>query len=395
MRVLLAILKAEVARGGAERYTRDLAAALLRRGVAVATAATSFDADWPGDRCPIDAAALTRVGAYSRYLQRLDRLISERPFDVVHAMLPVLRCDVYHPHAGIAAETKRWGPMEHFNRRRRAMLLIERDLILGDDPPITLSLSNYVLRRLRSIYPGAPSEVVLNGTDLTRFDPDAPELAGARERLRRELGLAEDDFVVLSIAQDFERKGIPAAVKAVAMLQDGVHAGGAEPVTRHGTAGAGTPGGRRPVKLVIVGRDDRKPLQNLAEGLSAGSAVHFVGPVDDPRGWYLAADLFLLPSYHDPCSLVVIEALAMGLPVISTVFNGSCEYMTDGVHGRVLPDVEPRAIARAIAEYAGDAQRLATARAACLAMRPRLSAERHVDRVLAVYEKARLERVGR
>lgn len=374
MRVLLAILKAEVARGGAERYTRDLASALVRRGVSVATAAAAFDADWPGERHLLESRALTRVGAYGRFLQRLDRLVDGDRFDIVHAMLPVRRCDVYHPHAGVAAEPKRWGPVEHFNRRRRAMLLAERDLILGPEPPITVSLSNYVLRRFRSVYPGAASEVVLNGIDLTRFDPTLTELQELRRTLRQTWQIDEDDFVVLAIAQDFLRKGIPAALEAMSILR-----------SRASEVG-------RRVKLVVVGRDDRKAMQNLMRRVSDEPGVCFAGATDDPRGWYLAADLFLLPTYHDPCSLVVIEALAMGLPVVSTVFNGACEYMTDGVHGRVLQEVEPRAIARAVAEFAADPQRLAASREACRALRPRLSAERHLDRILGVYEQARLER---
>lgn len=375
MRVCLAILNAEVARGGAERYTRDLAAALVGRGISVTTAAVEFDEGWPGERVALGARAMTRVGSYQRYIQQLDQLVERERFDVVHAMLPVLRCDVYHPHAGIAAETKRWGPMEHFNRRRRAMLLAERDLILGNEPPITLSLSNYVLRRLRSVYPGAPSEVVLNGTDLRKFDP-AVVGAGVRESTRQAWGVEEGDFVLLSIAQNFARKGIPVAVEAVAGLNAAPELGG------------------RRVKLVVVGRDDPGPVVALAKGLKAEGQVILPGPVSDPRGCYAGADLFVLPTYHDPCSLVVIESLAMGLPVVSTVFNGSCEWMTDGVHGRVLGEVEARGLAKAVAGYVLDGNALMAARARCLELRPALGVDRHVDRVLEVYEKAMLERVG-
>jgi len=60
-------------------------------------------------------------------------------------------------------------------------------------------------------------------------------------------------------------------------------------------------------------------------------------PADrDPYAFYRAADFFVLPTRHDPCSSSWLEALAMGLPVISTIFNGACEIMIDGVHGFVL-----------------------------------------------------------
>lgn len=379
MKVLLAILNAAVARGGAERYTRDLAAAFLGRGMEVATAAVSFDGDWPGRKIEVGARAVTRAGVYSRYLGQLDRVIDEEGaggagsggggggWDIVHAMLPVKRCDLYHPHAGIAAETKRWGPFEHLNRRRRGMLLAERDLLIAADPPVTLSLSNYVLGRFRAVYPGAPSEVVLNGVDTGRFDPEAAR--GMRAGVRKAWGILEGEKVILCVAQDFARKGVPVAVEAMAKLRD------------------------LPVKLVVVGRDDPEPVLAVAKGLGVEGKVVLPGAMGDTRGAYAGADLFTLPTYHDPCSLVVIEALAMGLPVISTVFNGSCEWMKDGVHGRILPEVDAGMLAGAFRELLVDEGRREAAARACLGLRGVLSAEHHVSRVLQVYEKARLERV--
>src|SRR5439155_7596627 len=88
------------------------------------------------------------------------------------------------------------------------------------------------------------------------------------------------------------------------------------------------------LKLTVVGRNDGK----LRPPPDAAARVSFAGAVADPRPFYRDADFFVLPTKHDPCSLVVLEALAMGLPVISTKFNGACEIMTDGVHGYVLDD---------------------------------------------------------
>jgi UDP-glucose:(heptosyl)LPS alpha-1,3-glucosyltransferase len=103
---------------------------------------------------------------------------------------------------------------------------------------------------------------------------------------------------------------------------------------------------------------------------------------------YREADFFVLPTKHDPCSLVVLEALAMGLPVISTVFNGATEIMKDGVHGFVLEDPEDvSALADAMRKML-DPQLRARMRQACLELRPRLSYEHHVDELLGIYERA-------
>src|SRR5205814_2387771 len=126
-------------------------------------------------------------------------------------------------------------------------------------------------------------------------------------------------------------------------------------------------------QLTVVGKGDSLPYQRLARGLRVDSFITFEGPVSDPVRYYRTADFFVLPTKHDPCSLVVLEALAMGLPVISTVFNGACEIMSDGVHGLVLPDPrDTRAIAEAMKKML-DPQRRAAMAKACLELRPKLS----------------------
>ena len=116
--------------------------------------------------------------------------------------------------------------------------------------------------------------------------------------------------------------------------------------------------------------------------------VFFAGPTTDPYVFYRAADFFVLPTRHDPCSLVVLESLAMGLPVISSIFNGACEIMTDGVHGFVLQD--PRNVQALAACY----QRLTdllfrnSMSDACLKVRPRLSYVHHLHALLNIYQAA-------
>ena len=107
------------------------------------------------------------------------------------------------------------------------------------------------------------------------------------------------------------------------------------------------------------------------------------------------ADFFVLPTKHDPCSLVVLEALAMGLPVVSTVYNGATEIMTDGVHGYVLPDPsDVDALAGAMRKML-DPDRRAQMSRACLELRPQLSYDTHLDRLLGIYETARSTRNAR
>ena len=104
MKVALVILHADPRKGGAEGYTVNLAHALVRRGHDVTLVATSFGPQCEGIRqAPLDGRGLTRLAQYRSFLDSLDRHLDSTPYDVVHAIAPVRRCDFYHPQAGLAA----------------------------------------------------------------------------------------------------------------------------------------------------------------------------------------------------------------------------------------------------------------------------------------------------
>jgi UDP-glucose:(heptosyl)LPS alpha-1,3-glucosyltransferase len=163
------------------------------------------------------------------------------------------------------------------------------------------------------------------------------------------------------IAQDFERKGLGQAIEAMKLVDD------------------------PQAVLLVVGRDDVITWQVRARQLGIADRVIFAGATHDPYAFYKAADLFVLPTKHDPCSLVVLEALAMGVPVISTIRNGACEIMTDGVHGSVLKNpADVDALADAMKKWSDPGVRK-TASDLCLQLRGELSYEKHLDRLETIY----------
>lgn len=274
-------------------------------------------------------------------------------------MLPVRQCDVYHPHAGVAA-----GSGGGWWSRRRRYAEVERGLLTGPEPPLVLCLSEYVKRDFRKHYVMDERRLVglFNAVDLGRFDPAG---FGREDGVRAELGIGGEQVMALMIAQDFARKGLREGIQALAQVNDGR------------------------LRLVVVGGDGSGPYRRLARRLGVGGQVIFVGAKADPVGYYAAADFFLLPTHHDPCSLVVLESLAMGLPVISTAQNGACEVMRDGQEGFVLPEPsDVVGLAGAIRAMLDGAAR-DRMRAACLALRPKLSQEEHMRQLLRAYQTAR------
>ena len=373
MKIALVILHADPSRGGAERYTVDLAAALTARGHEVSLVATTFAGVTGAQQIRLSAAAPTRLGTYIRFLDALDAHLAVEQYDIVHAMLPVRRCDVYHPHAGLAVEAIDSGHEKYdgfrrplaalanrFNRKRQHFAAVERALLSGAHPPVVLCLSEYVKATVRKHYslPQKKLATLFNAVDLNKFDPGARAEAG--DEIRRRFNIAPNAVAALMIAQDFQRKGLTTAILAL-------------------------PKDNALLILLVVGKEPAEHYEKRAAAAGVQDRVVFAGSTTDPYAFYRAADFFVLPTRHDPCSLVVLESLAMGVPVISTAMNGACEIMSDGVHGFVLPD--PRdvvALSRCYMRLTDDSARRAMS-AACLALRPRLSQEGHLARLEEIY----------
>ncbi|QOV87762.1 glycosyltransferase family 4 protein [Humisphaera borealis] len=381
MNIALVILHADPAKGGAETYTVDLAKALADRGHAISMLASTFSdaVDARIERVEIQQTGATRTARYVSFLDNLDRHLETRRYDIVHAMLPVRRCDLYHPHAGVAIEAVASGHLKHdsamkqfaakwanrLNRKRQRFATIEKTLLTpaaGHSVPVVLCLSDYIQSAVRRHYP-LPADrfaTLVNAVDLAKFNPAAEVERG--RATRQSLGISPDKVVGLIVAQDFARKGLREAILAWKQAAD------------------------PRLVLLVVGKDDFAPYAGLAAGAVRPENLVYAGATRDVRPFYATADFFVLPTRHDPCSLVVLEALAMGLPVISTRFNGACQVMTEGTHGRILNDpADVPTLAGAMSEMLDNAKRHAM-RDACLNLRPSLSYETHLDRLCAIYE---------
>lgn len=408
MKIALVILHADPKRGGAERYTIDIANGLRARGHAVSIISTSFPVMLPGiATVHLPTPASSRTRKYKSFNYQFDAHLHIAPYDVIHAMLPINRCDVYHPHAGLAQQAMEEGhlkyqnPVKRFaakignklNRRRRAFAKVEKKLLTKLHRPLVICLSDYVKQSVQKYHqlPDSHLATLFNAVDLKKFDPAIRPNAGTE--LRSRLKINPTDTVALMIAQDFARKGLEEAIRGLKDVTNNPNGIirptqlSNSPSTLPASSGE-PPYDPATIKLLVVGRDNPGPYKKMAAQLGLTDRVIFAGPTDDPHAAYRAADFFILPTHHDPCSLVVLEALAMGLPVISTKQNGATEIMTDGVHGHVLPSAtDGAALAGAIRSLCDPATRQAVADR-CLTLRTSLSFERHLDDLIAIYQKA-------
>ena len=154
--------------------------------------------------------------------------------------------------------------------------------------------------------------VIHNAVDNRAFNPHI-------RLTRRDSGatgirISDQDLVLLLVGNDWKSKGLHCLLEAIAHL-------------RH-----------LPLKLLVVGRDDRVPFLPLIREMEIDRQVRFLEPSADIVKFYAASDLYVGPSLHDSFALPPLEAMACGLPVITSSRSGVAEIMSPGTDGFVLAD---------------------------------------------------------
>jgi len=157
--------------------------------------------------------------------------------------------------------------------------------------------------------------VIHNGADTEHFHPRLRESSGGK--LRQSLGWNQENEVLLFLGTGYGRKGLDRVLEATAELAP-----------------------KRPaMRLMVVGYDSQRPhWEARATELGIAGRTLFLGGRGDPEACYAAADVYALPTRYDPFTNSTIEALASGLPTITTLSNGGHEMIEEGVNGSVLSE---------------------------------------------------------
>lgn len=245
---------------------------------------------------------------------RARRFLRERPDAVSICHNNVMAGDVYVNHGVVGAAMRaRGNGLWRMVRNPTHPFTFVRDLIRyrGRTHRAVVALSPSEAETLRRVYGRvrAPITIIPNGVDLERFHPPTPvERAEARAAFR----LDDEARVVLFIGHEFARKGLAVAIEAL------VHAPS--------------------LLLLVVGGNAQAIDQARARANDLGVAerVLFVGARHDVPLFLAAADLFVLPSAYEANALVVLEALAAGLPVVATRVGYAPELIVDGENGYLV-----------------------------------------------------------
>jgi UDP-glucose:(heptosyl)LPS alpha-1,3-glucosyltransferase len=376
------------ARGGCEHYISDLARRLARDGHRVHLFATRWDhTALPGSTVyhPVPAATGPRFLRPWRFARSCLDSLRAHPVDVSLGFDKTWGQDVLYPQGGLHSASRAHNLLKHPPGLQRvsARLIrgldpasysfarLERRQYLGSDRPVILAISDMVRRHFRDFLGLSQSSVrVLHAA----IDPDrfaAADRPARRDRERRAWGASEAEAVGLFVGMNYRLKGLGPLLRSL------VH------VPRD-----------RPFRLVVVGAAKYSRYELLARRLGVADRVTFLGFRADPRDAYFGADFLVHPTFYDPCSLVVLEALACGLPVLTTRYNGASELFRAPEEGLVVPDPhDAPGLGRAVADLA-DPATLPTRKAAAAAAGQRWTFDDHYRNLLAVLEEVAARKRG-
>jgi len=372
MKIALVIDSLDPRRGGAEQWTYQHAQGLLARGHEVHVVAQGISG--PAAALDVVPHPLGRIRNVLRKAAAAEAALRRLNVDMVH--------DIglgWHSHVLQSEDGSRLAQWEQkllllppWQRPwKRAMLralpryrdfrrLMARQF--NDPQRIVIAVSRMCASHYQH-YHDVPAErirLVYHGADYQRFSP--VHRTRWREAVRDRLHVCDDEMLLLFVGHDYQRKGLATAVRATQRL-----------------AAQGAP-----VRLLVVGGKGRRRANSP---VSPEHLVIHAGAADDPVPYYAAADVFVLPTFYDPCSLSVSEAAASGLPSVTSRFNGAAELLTEGVDGSVISDpADDAELAAAIRPFldAGVRGRMGAA-ARKLALKYTL--DKNCDEIVSIYQQ--------
>ena len=346
--------------GGAELYTQRLLCALVQAGHEVHLLAGA----WDQPPASVQLHPLRVAGPRSLrpvlFADAAEAELARHSFDCVLSLERTRRQHVYRAGDGVhrawLARRRQFAPwwrrpfVGHGAFHRHVMRLEAQTF----DPARTRHVivnSNMVREEILEHFRFPPERMhlVRNGIDVARFK------TGQRAATRARFGVPDREYLLLFVGSGWERKGLKYLLAAAGQLPPAV------------------------VRLLVVGKG--RPPRRLPPN------VIFAGPMSRVEDAYAAADLFAFVPIYEPCANVCLEALAAGLPVITSCQNGAAELIQPKLNGSVLEDPSDiAALVEAIRFWIDQGGR-----------RPAppeldLSLERNVAETLAVLELAARER---
>lgn len=384
MKIAIIIERADIVLGGAERSAFELAAELQSSGLDAHILAAKGKTD-AGNIHFLCGDIPGRRVCYFTFANALKKHLAENHYDIVHSLLPFDFVNLYQPRGGSFAESilrnaasyqnkllefyKR--TMSFANFRRTLLLRAERRLCSNPNGPLIAALSQYVADHFKQHYGLDEQRIAVtpNGVKIHN-EIDTTEADKLHAQILAQLGIKEtrNPVFFLFVANNFRLKGLAPLIRAMQSA--------AEPNTDHRAY------------LVIAGSDSTHKYRRLAKKLNMHKKIIFLGPVRHIQNVLSITDVAVLPTFYDPSSRFILEAIAAGKPVITTKFNGATDLFVNNRHGKIIDRPEDiRELAEAINHFT-DKSNIQKASEAITAdnIKEEISISRLAKQLISVYE---------
>ena len=391
MKVAITIERYDISLGGAEWLVFELASALSQLGVDVDILAAqgNSNADNVHFLCPTGHGKRISLASFAKLVSNYT---ARNHYDIIHSAVPLTFADVYQPPGGSFAETIIRNAASYRNKlvfsyktalaftnwRRTEMLLAEKSLCRNPKGPIIAALSNYVKDQFINHYNLVSERIALVPNGVKVDNEVDTEVAGQlKTRIFQQLEIESSANPVFFLfgANNFRLKGLNVLTEALAILDK-----------------SQTP---RIPYLIVAGSGKINKFRSLAQKHNLDKRIVFLGHLPNIQNAMSISDVAVLPTFYDPCSRYILEALAACKPVITTKFNGASDFFVNNRHGKIIDTPENiDALAEAI-RYFTDTKNIENASQAIIEdnLKENISIGRAARQLIDVYESI-LQRKG-
>lgn len=330
-KIAIIIERADITLGGAERSVFELRAALYAIGYTVDILAAKGRTNAKNIYILCKDTPGKRINHFV-FEKAIRQHLYQNKYDIIHSVLPFDFADIYQPRGGTYAETIIRSAASYQNKlvqyykrltaiansRRTTLLRTERRLSQAPDGPVIAALSEYVAEQFKLHYNTDPQRIVVvpNGVKTDRH-VNTSHADKLRSQILAKLNLKEADNPVLFlfVANNFRLKGLLPLIQAMQI------------VAHNNT--------KRRACLIVAGNGKTKKYERLLRSSTKRNVV-FSGSLSHIQNAISIIDVAVLPTFYDPSSRFILEALAADKPVITTKFNGAADLFVNNRHGKII-----------------------------------------------------------
>jgi UDP-glucose:(heptosyl)LPS alpha-1,3-glucosyltransferase len=321
MKKLFFIKKRFSLHGGAENYMKTLVTQ-LKRDYEITILSTHWEPADGTHFIHIPSSRITSFLSLATFNANACKAVKSNAPDCTISLERTLCQDIYRAGEGCHAE---WlairSKLEAFYKKisfkinplHLSLLNMERRLF--SDTPCIIANSNMVKANIIKHYavPAEKIHLLYNGVDLDRFRPENKEKW--RKNVRNNLALGQDVNLALFVGSGFRRKGLQVLLEAVSLIKNNA------------------------MQVLVIGKGPVHKFKALADRYGIADRIIFMGPQKEIEKYYSAADVFVLPTLYDPFSNATLEAMASGIPVVTTGNNGAAELIENGKEGFIVDNM--------------------------------------------------------